>query len=231
MSSNRPNLFDIEIFRENQDGDRETSTQILESDEQQQESGGGIDIDAISTNNKNKKPKRANVNWSNKAELELIHLIQLHKAHLKRVTTETQEEKWQNISTKLSQSSHFSGQQLTTGQVQMKWNRLTKRIQDRCSVDINGSSVCHLPENPDEITKGIFDILCEADVKNMDRGSTVRDKDKKRMLFNAPSSENISDLTDSEILKQSYQISTNSDGAVKEDLSPRENVSFRVKYE
>ena len=93
---------------------------------------------------------------------------------------------------------------------------------------MNGSSVCHLPDNPDEITKGIFDILCEADFKNMDKGSAMREKDKKRILF-TNSSENIADITDSEILKQTFQMPTISDEAVKEDLSPRgDNLSFRV---
>lgn len=229
MASNSRNLFaeSIELFRDNnQDGDRDASTQILESDEQLE---SGIDVDATSPNNKNKKPKRANVNWSNKAELELIHLIQFHKAHLKRVTTETQEVKWQSISNKLSQSTHFNGQHLTTGQVQMKWNRLTKRIQDRYSVDINGSSCCQIPDNPDEITKGIFDILCEADMKNTDKGTAMREKERKRTLFNNSLENNIAEITDSEILKQSYQMPTISDGAAKDDLSPRgENLTFRV---
>ena len=66
-SSNSRSLFaeSIELFRDNnQDGDRDASTQILESDEQLE---SGIDADATSPNNKNKKPKRANVNWSMKA--------------------------------------------------------------------------------------------------------------------------------------------------------------------
>lgn len=173
----------------------------------------------------NKKTKRANVNWSTQAELELVNLILLHKAHLKRSGNETQEEKWTIISRKLGQGQHFHGQKLTTGQVQMKWNRLTKRIQDRYSVEIEGAVVCHLPENPDEVTKGVFDILCEAEAKNTDK--VPINKDKKRNFYCL--SNDMNELGEHDIMKQPITTASLYVGdSIGEDFKKLEVQSFRV---
>ena len=227
-SSDRANVFDddanylVEVETTNV---KESSSVVNDSDDRADSIVGVGSLSPI----KNRKSKRANVNWSNKAELELIQLIQHHKAHLKRVTGETQEEKWQNISKKLSQSSHFNGQQLTTGQVQMKWNRLTKRIQDRYSVDIDGSSVCKMPDDPDEITKGVFDILCEAEAKNTDKAIFPIQKDNNKKIPVLNIAEECADNSIQDISRQSLEASPPLPQLIKLDESPRaESMCFRV---